>query len=646
MKKPIGLLYALLLGAAACVDVSGPCPDGLPPSELAPEQFQTTEVTILPPPEQYPGGDADRAFEAYAYDVAGSGQKVNEFGKKLQIINQGALGENIVSEIHQLARDGLLNVLLDIKPLAWPARCGEIRLRPGMPKTPDKSPTPALGVPVAAVPGAYDDRGFDVRLPSTVPAGVLRPLVLHGSVQGTPVRVPMYVNHVQADRSGDELSGQIHGVLKKTDVDQIFLSDVATALTLFVRHNEPGKDTSLSRRSGDVIAAVGDCKPTDFRTCVVPVGRVRADRGDYAILPDVKMFDNGAYRPQPNASMPEWDSVSFGLGFRARRTQVEEPQCSAPDLCLDSSFPLRDPSCTAFPYPDSVVRIHGTTPSDVWVVRGWDFVNPSPILHFDGIRWTSLLPTALQRKFGTGFFRTVWARSPYEVYSGVDSDLVRYDGIDWRVEPMDPSFQGSIWDIVGVDGALFVVGEVNASLVLFRRRAGVWSRDPLFPAIATKREDTWRLQGADGRLCLAGRVGLYCTDINPNGQDSEWKEQQSFRPDDANKTNLLVDLMDLAVLSRNEAWTITRQGDIYRLQGGAWGPQPKGAISSLNALWAESPERLFAVGIKRWRWDGDALGWSDLGTIDGARKRNGFSVWSSGDSVFVGTNCGLLRSRP
>lgn len=119
--------------------------------------------------------------------------------------------------------------------------------------------------------------------------------------------------------------GELHGSIKKDDLDKTVIPAIATLLTKQITDN-PGSDSAKQVKQ---LFDVGDGKGA---ACTDPDGK-KGEPNDNLIsicevsgnplianilVPDIQVFDAaGAYAPNPATKPPKPDSLSLGIGFEA-----------------------------------------------------------------------------------------------------------------------------------------------------------------------------------------------------------------------------------------------------------------------------------------------------------------------------------------
>jgi hypothetical protein len=169
-----------------------------------------------------------------------------------------------------------------------------------------------------------------------VPVTVTITFPLAGSA---PLEISVTAAHLQYTRMGDGLiNGQINGAMRKDDVTNTIIPTVASLVDqrVFAAPTDPqNQQTLMLFDTGGTADPANGCP----NTCFNPPGTMRSDmtaapmcavKNDGRIdlcevstnsiikgvlNPDVQLFQNGVYAPNPAKTMK--DSLSLGVGFEA-----------------------------------------------------------------------------------------------------------------------------------------------------------------------------------------------------------------------------------------------------------------------------------------------------------------------------------------
>ncbi len=246
-----------------------------------------------------------KSTSEYAFDVDGNGTKDNRLGGIMQALT--ALGFNPQSSTSVAVLSGqtlLLFTEQSSDPTLQNAPDGMTWINSGVaPLTPPLyDGTDSFTVDNAVMPavfgGAIANGVFTSVSPATATTPVTFTLKLALLAGQAPLVVPMTAGHVKYTRTGTKLSGEIHGAIKKTDMDTVVLPAIAVMLTTQISTNAT-IGTFDTNKDGTITAAE---LQSNFLIANL-------------LSPDVQMFNNGAYAPQPNGAMK--DCLSFGLAFQA-----------------------------------------------------------------------------------------------------------------------------------------------------------------------------------------------------------------------------------------------------------------------------------------------------------------------------------------
>jgi hypothetical protein len=252
----------------------------------------------------------------FATDLNGDGKPDNAFGRlaaaiddiglALQAEEDAAVSENAIVHLLSIRTAGTN----DPDPTA-----ASVSLQPG------KSLKPQVGVfapdpneESAVFSGRFSDAGFSATAPHPVTAVVY----LGAFSRSAPVRMVLNGAHVQLTVSADgsRVTGEIHGSIRKTDVDTIVAPAIAKALSGMIAANPTGSSEQQLRNLFDT----GGCTNPDGTKAVAGDGRIDVcelltnQLFSTLLSPDVQIFaGDGSYAPSPSKASP--DSLSIGLGF-------------------------------------------------------------------------------------------------------------------------------------------------------------------------------------------------------------------------------------------------------------------------------------------------------------------------------------------
>jgi hypothetical protein len=126
--------------------------------------------------------------------------------------------------------------------------------------------------------------------------------------------------------------------------------------------------------------------------------------------------------------------------------------------------------------------IIGFGAKDVWAAGARLYTNPrdqsnldsAVILHYDGVKWTSMLSTHM----GTRGLKSVWGSSSQNLYFGSrDGKVIRFDGARWNIDTL---YLGLSMKAIGGDETrVFAMGNtwkgaLDDSAMCFMRTSGGW----------------------------------------------------------------------------------------------------------------------------------------------------------------------------
>lgn len=241
----------------------------------------------------------------HAYDVDGNGTGDNRLGSIMQALT--ALGFNPQTSTSVAVLSGQTLLLLTEQssdPAMLNATDGAVLLNggvpPAMPPKYDGSDTFTIDgtLAPATFSGPITNGEFNSGAPAQMTTPISFTLRLALLAGQPPLAVPITAGHIRFKRTGTKLSGEMHGAIKKTDMDTVVLPAVAAMLTTQISQsatiamfdtNKDGTITAAELQTNFLIASL--------------------------LAPDVQLFENGVYSPKPLGAMK--DCLSFGMAFEA-----------------------------------------------------------------------------------------------------------------------------------------------------------------------------------------------------------------------------------------------------------------------------------------------------------------------------------------
>jgi hypothetical protein len=356
----MSLLFVLLPMLAACqdqasdshADLGSPDLSTETPADLAASTDLASSPDLLPPPIPpdlsppydlafIPGctvaGTQKQQFvldtitlpptrNDFAFDVNGDGRVDNQLGNIIGALSAiGTLQPQQASD--QALAAGQQVMLVDevsTDPAFITDSCAGSTLYNGK----DHVPGPGVGtyqIEPSLQPGAFAGTLASSTFHSQNPVTSADVQVtLRLSILGpTPVDLPLHGAHLQYQFSGGKLvAGQLNGVVTQAVVQTMLIPRVATLLDDTVKANPTSAQSSQIRTifdTGD--GAGGSCTnvggapgaPNDgtISACEVAMNTIIKN----VLAPDVQMFQNGVYAPNPLNTVK--DSLSVGVGFTA-----------------------------------------------------------------------------------------------------------------------------------------------------------------------------------------------------------------------------------------------------------------------------------------------------------------------------------------
>ncbi len=297
-------------------DLASPVPDfaGLPITHYA------THSIMLP------------GTMSFAIDIDGGGRPQNQLKSIIGAIS--AAGFDLQGPVDMAVAAGKTVFLMDVATLDLKDACGSLVVGTASPSpspprydgndhfTLDPNFAPA-DLSECAVAG-----NMSTIVPSKLKPAEVRQIFFALPLGGGILPLTVYGAHVQGRIDGNGiLSGQIHGVIRKADIDGMIIPAIAQLLTDSI-HADPTGGTSqtiiklfedmsnpISQNKCKVAA---DCCAKSPTTCVILPAEVQANSLIQNVLaPDVQAFSGGVWMPVPKGTQK--DSLSVGIGFTAVR---------------------------------------------------------------------------------------------------------------------------------------------------------------------------------------------------------------------------------------------------------------------------------------------------------------------------------------
>jgi hypothetical protein len=299
------------------------------------------------------------------------------------------------------------------------------------------------------------------------------------------------------------------------------------------------------------------------------------------------------------------------------------PTCHGPDL------PVACPASASLPaacWPagtdcaNPLDRIYGNAvwgsgPNDVWIAGLTETGERGATLHWNGIRWTSIDPTA-PAIWG------LWGSGPNDVWTtGVRGSVHRWTGSEWSAASSATTstlFQGA-WGSGPSD-----IWAAGAKGTIVHWNGGAWSALP-----AATDQDLWGLWGSGpGDVWAVGTGG---TILRWTG--SAWVTV-------ASGTTLNLD--GVWGSGTSDVWAVGDRGVTLRWNGSTWSSVPSGTTRYLDGVWGSGPTDVWAVGEAGTiaHWNGSA--WTSVPSGTTAWLA---SVWGSSarDVWITGANSTILH---
>jgi len=267
---------------------------------------------------------------SYSIDIDGGGRPENQLKSIVSAIT--VAGFDLQGPVDMAVKDGSAVLLMDEQSADLMSSCSTVTLNlakkpPAAPQfngmdnfTIDTSQMPATLV------GQITAGQLNTILPKDQTGSQVQTINLSLPLAGGVLPLTIFGAHVQgAITATGIMSGQIHGVIRQSDINSEIIPAVATLLTDQI-HKDPTGGTTMTiiklfedmtnpvTKMKCMVAA--DCCATNPATCKILPAEVQGNSLIQNVLaPDVQGFQNGMWSPVPKGQTK--DSLSVGLGFTA-----------------------------------------------------------------------------------------------------------------------------------------------------------------------------------------------------------------------------------------------------------------------------------------------------------------------------------------
>jgi hypothetical protein len=246
----------------------------------------------------------------YAFDLDGDGTPDNKLGAVIaglaavnlmpqDAANMAVTKGSLVLLFEEVSTDA---TMMDAKNAGFKLSLAQIATSP--PKY-DGTDTFSVdtGTSTATFFGNIAAGTFTSNNPATSTTPVTLTVALPLVANADPLLIPVTAGRVtfKRDATGAITGGQLNGALKKEDVDAKVLPAVATLVTAQVQAPNASAAVKMFDINMDGTVTVDELKMNSLITNF--------------LAPDIQLFDNGVYKPNPAKTMK--DSLSLGLGFDA-----------------------------------------------------------------------------------------------------------------------------------------------------------------------------------------------------------------------------------------------------------------------------------------------------------------------------------------
>ncbi|MCS6913389.1 MAG: hypothetical protein RMK29_02480 [Myxococcales bacterium] len=321
--KMLGVTWGLLLAAAGC---GGSGDDECHPDKISGTSYKFATNSIKLP----------TSAMSYALDIDGDMRPDNQLRAIVGAISSANF--DLQGPVDKSVADGEAVILVDLVASDLMNGCAKATLylanRPmGKPKF---DGTDSFTINTAQKPTVLYGKITAGKMSSILPKDQK-----NDQVQTIQVKLPLamgelpltlYGVHAQGNVTEREIKGgELHGVIRKADIDTQIIPAVASLLTDQIRKNPTGSATeTIIRLFEDTMgneASKKKCMMTPAKCCSTPATRQTCE-----ILPDevrsnalignvlaadVQVFQDGMWNPVPKGTMK--DAMSVGLGYTAVR---------------------------------------------------------------------------------------------------------------------------------------------------------------------------------------------------------------------------------------------------------------------------------------------------------------------------------------
>lgn len=325
-KAWIGAWCGLVLGAGGCGP--GGATDGAdmkPPSNAC---DSTSQLKFAMKQVGLP------VMPGYKSDVDGDGTSENRLAAIIGTLE--GMGIDMQEALNTDVQSGRFLMMADMQGPNMMTGCANVVVHAGnMPAMPPKyDGTDSFQAMPGETPVTLSGNVAGGALSTTgpkdqAPAAVTK-LQMSVPMQGG-VRLPITVYGVQMVGSvsqGGVMSGELHGAVRKKDIDQNVIPMVAQALTNRINADPTGsrekffaqifEDQTTTASKDKCTNSPSMCCAKNPATCKITTAELLANPIIQNITaPDVQMFSGDTWAPKPGGTQK--DSLSFGVGFNAAK---------------------------------------------------------------------------------------------------------------------------------------------------------------------------------------------------------------------------------------------------------------------------------------------------------------------------------------
>lgn len=320
LKKLLGISCTVWLGAGCggTDDTAACTPDKI----MGPDNKYVTSQIVLP-------GTANH----FKLDFDGSGKPLNALDSLVAAV--GVAGFDLQTPLDDAVKKGSAVFLIDVQAQDLMNGCAKATLNLAQaPKDPPKydgSDTFMVRTDqsAAVLYGTITTGQLDTTRPPKQTPDMVQKIQINLPLAQAALTLTLYGAHIDgAITANGIMKGELHGAIRKKDIDNDIIPSIATLLTDQV-HKKPTdsstkaivmlfEDMSNPVSKDKCTKNMADCCATNPMTCKILPEEVKSSSLIQSVLmPDAQLFDQDGVTWKPVAKGPNKDSLTVGLGFTA-----------------------------------------------------------------------------------------------------------------------------------------------------------------------------------------------------------------------------------------------------------------------------------------------------------------------------------------